>query len=121
VSDIGRHHRSGRSIRRRNLHERVLHRHCRDTEHIRGDREYCGGGAPRARHDANGEEGNKKEQLQQQQQRPRRRNPSALEAVGEQAGQKEDQYEDRNQDNIAGSRATMWVARTTIAGDVGSE
>ena len=90
-----RHHGSGRSIRQRNLHERVLHRHCRDTEHIRGDREYCGGGAPRARHDANGEEGNKKEQLQQQQ-RPRRRNPSALEAAGEQAGQKEDQHEDRN-------------------------
>jgi hypothetical protein len=67
VSDIGRHHGSGRSIRQRNLHERVLHHHCRDTEHIRGDREYCGGGAPRARHDANGEEGNKKEQLQQQQ------------------------------------------------------
>jgi len=45
--------------------------------------------------DANGEEGNKKEQLQQQH-RQRRRNPSALEAAGEQAGQKEDQYEDRN-------------------------
>ncbi len=74
VSDIGRHHGSGRSIRQRNLHERVLHRHCRDTEHTRGDREYCVGVSPRARHDANGEEGNKKEQLQQQQ-RPRRRNP----------------------------------------------
>jgi hypothetical protein len=53
-----------------------------DSEHTRGDREYCVGVSPRARHDANGEEGNKKEQLQQQ--RPRRRNPSALEAAGEQ-------------------------------------
>jgi len=54
-----------------------------------------GGVSPRARDDANGEEGNKKEQLLQQQ-RPQRRNPSALEAAGEQAGQKEDQHEDRN-------------------------
>jgi len=60
----------------------------------RGDREYCVGVSPRARGDANGEEGNKKEQLQQQ--RPQRRNSSVLEAAGEQAGQKEDQCEDRN-------------------------
>jgi len=83
VGYIRRHYCRRWCVPERDLHEGVLHRHRRDTEHTGNDREGRVGVAPRTRGNTEYEKGHEERQLQQQQ-RPQRRNLKPLEAAGKQ-------------------------------------